>query len=233
MIDLAFGDQVLHRAGHILDRDVGIDPVLIEEVDGVDPQTLERVLGDLADAFRAAVEAARSARTEVETELGGDDGALSERLQRLAHEFLVGERAIDFGSVEERDAALDRRAGQRDHFRPVRGRATVMVHAHAAQADGRDLKAAVSQLAHLHLSTSFARAYGDDAVRAPQGADGTVAGTVRFSALQPPPVTAPRWAGGGPLRHTHLALIQQLTRSTRSCGSHGLSRYHGRTSVDA
>ena len=41
MLDLAFGDQVLDRAGDILDRHVRIDAVLIEEIDAVGPQALE------------------------------------------------------------------------------------------------------------------------------------------------------------------------------------------------
>ena len=33
VLDLAFLNQVLHRSGDVFDRDVGIDAVLIEEVD--------------------------------------------------------------------------------------------------------------------------------------------------------------------------------------------------------
>ena len=40
-------DQLLHRPGHVLDRHVRVDAVLIEQVDGVDPEPLERGLGDL------------------------------------------------------------------------------------------------------------------------------------------------------------------------------------------
>ena len=101
MLDLAAGDKVLHRAGDFLDRNVRIDPVLIEEIESVNPQTLQRVLGHLADVCGAAVEPTRAVRTEVETELRGDGDVFSERLQCLADEFLVGERAIDFGGVEE------------------------------------------------------------------------------------------------------------------------------------
>ena len=67
--------------------------------------------------------------------------SFAERLQRLAHEFLVGERAVDFGGVEEGDAALHRRPDERDHLAAVRRRTTVVVQAHAAQADGRDCQA--------------------------------------------------------------------------------------------
>ena len=82
-LTLPCGDQIPYRAGDILDGHVGIDTVLVEEVDGLDPQPLQRALGDLADAFGAAVKPARSARTEVEAELGGDDDVVPERLPAL------------------------------------------------------------------------------------------------------------------------------------------------------
>ena len=113
--------------------------MLIEEVDRLGPQPLQRGFGHLPDALGPAVEpvrTARAARTKVVAELGGDDDALPERLERLADEFFVGERAIDLGGVEEGDAALYRRTDQRDHLLAVRSRATVMIHAHAAQANG-------------------------------------------------------------------------------------------------
>ena len=52
VLDLAFLDQVLHRAGHVLDRHVRIDAVLVEQVDAVGPEPLERAFGDLAGCAR-------------------------------------------------------------------------------------------------------------------------------------------------------------------------------------
>ena len=46
---------------------------------------------------------------ELEPELGGDHHLLAEGSEGFAHEFFVRERAIDFGGVEERDAAFDGR----------------------------------------------------------------------------------------------------------------------------
>ena len=43
-------------------------------------------------------------RIDVETELGCDHDLLADRGKRLAHQFLVGERAVDFGGVEKRNA---------------------------------------------------------------------------------------------------------------------------------
>jgi len=41
VLHLAFADQVLDRAGDVLDRDVRIDAVLVVEVDGLDLQPLQ------------------------------------------------------------------------------------------------------------------------------------------------------------------------------------------------
>ena len=53
VLDLALADQFLHRAGHVLDRHVRIDAVLVEQVDAVGPQPLERRLDHLAGCARA------------------------------------------------------------------------------------------------------------------------------------------------------------------------------------
>ena len=102
----------------------GIDAVLIEEIDDIGPEALERGFGDLPDALGLAVEsyilACASSVIDVESELGGDDDLVAERSERLADEFLVGERAIDLGGVEEGDAALDGCAKQSDHLLLVR-----------------------------------------------------------------------------------------------------------------
>ena len=42
VLDLAFLNQVLHRSRHVFDRHVRVNAVLIEQVDGIDPEPLER-----------------------------------------------------------------------------------------------------------------------------------------------------------------------------------------------
>ncbi len=152
MPDLALGDQVLHCPGDVFDRHVRVHAVLIEEIDDVRPETLQRRLGDLLDVRRPAAEAALLAviRVDVEAELGGDHHAVAHRGQGLTHKLLVGEGAIDLGGVEEGDAALDGRADQGDGGTPVHGRPVAEVQPHAAKADGRDLEAAVSEQSLLH-----------------------------------------------------------------------------------
>src|SRR5829696_5589789 len=51
VLDLAFLDQLLHRAGNVFDRHARIDAVLIEEIDAVGLQALERGLSDLPDVL--------------------------------------------------------------------------------------------------------------------------------------------------------------------------------------
>src|SRR5882724_5742306 len=106
MPDFACVDQVFHRTGDLLDGDVRIDPVLIEQVDAVGPESLERGLGDLSDVVRAAVEPPLLARrgVNIEAELRGDHYLVTAGRQRFSHELLIRERAVDFRRVEKSDA---------------------------------------------------------------------------------------------------------------------------------
>ena len=56
VLHLALLNQVLHRSRDVFDRHVRVDAVLVEEVDGLDLEPLERRLGDLLDVRRPAVE---------------------------------------------------------------------------------------------------------------------------------------------------------------------------------
>lgn len=80
--------------------------MLIEQIDDIGLEPLERGRRNLFDVLRPAIQAALLARTpiDVEAELGCDHDLLADRGKRLAHQFLVGERAVDFGGVEKRNA---------------------------------------------------------------------------------------------------------------------------------
>jgi len=157
VLDLALTDQVFHRARDVLDGHIGIDAVLVEQVDHLDSQPLQRFFGHLPDAFGATVETVRTARaggTKVVPKLGGDDDVFLERLQRLAHDLFVGEGAVDLGGVEEGDAAIDRRPDQRDHLGAVGRRAIARAHPHAAEPDRGDFEPALAECAFLHGANS-------------------------------------------------------------------------------
>ena len=44
MLHLALLNQILHRARDVLDRHVRVDAVLVEQIDGLDPQSAQRAL---------------------------------------------------------------------------------------------------------------------------------------------------------------------------------------------
>ena len=106
---LAGLDQLLHRPGDLLDRDVGVDAVLVEEVDVVGPQPPQRVLDGARGSSPAGCRAAFAAGVafEVEAELRRDHDLLAHRLERLPDEILVRVRPVHLRRVEERHAALD------------------------------------------------------------------------------------------------------------------------------
>ena len=114
--DLPLLHQLGHAADRLLDRRVGIDPVLVEEVDRVDAEPLQRAFAGAARIFRAAVDADRLVAVPAQRELGGDDEAVAPAPDRLAEQLLVGERAVHFGGVEEGDAEIDRAVDGGDRF---------------------------------------------------------------------------------------------------------------------
>ena len=139
MLHLALGDQVLHRPGDILDRHVGVDAVLIQQLDPIGAQPFERGLSHGADILRPAVQPVRHHATK-EAELGRDDDLVAKRRQRLAEQLLIVARAIGLGGIEEGHAALIGPAYQRDGFVPVGRRPEPEAQAHAPQADRRDFE---------------------------------------------------------------------------------------------
>ena len=57
VLHLTFLNQVLHRSRHVFDRHVRVDAVLIEQIDDIDLESLERGLGDLLDVLRPTIQA--------------------------------------------------------------------------------------------------------------------------------------------------------------------------------
>src|SRR5664280_2825411 len=90
------------------------------------------------------------AATQIESELGRDDQLSSEWSERLAHQFFVGEGAIDLSCVEERDSAVYRGVKKVRHLFLVLRRPIGKTHAHASQPDRRNFQITFSKLAFLH-----------------------------------------------------------------------------------
>ena len=104
MLHLALQNQLFDCAGHVLDGHVRINAMLVKQVNRLDFEPFERSLDHSFDAFRLAGHTTLLAAVAIESELRGNDYLLTERSECFADEFLVGERAIDFGGVEESDA---------------------------------------------------------------------------------------------------------------------------------
>ena len=147
--NLAGVDQLGHRPHGLLDRHLGVHPVLVVEVDVIDAEALERGLAGPMHVLGAAVDGAVGVVGGVDAELGGELHLVAPAGDRAAHQALVGLRPVHVGGVEQGDAELEG---------PLDGRDPVLVldrgvregHAHATEADGRDLEALVSETASLY-----------------------------------------------------------------------------------
>src|SRR5207253_7130927 len=113
---LSFLDQVLDRSSHLFDWHVRVDAVLIEEIDGVDLESLERALGGRLYVLWPADEAQPlPVGTKLPLKLGAYHHLPTEGHKRFAHELFVYERAVCLGCVEEGDAEVHGLADERDH----------------------------------------------------------------------------------------------------------------------
>src|SRR5262245_55096814 len=87
MQNLSLADQLLDRAGNLFHRHVMVDPVLIEQVNPVSLQALQRSFQRSANTLRRAVH--RAAAFDVETKLGGDNDTVAYRLKRFTNHLFV------------------------------------------------------------------------------------------------------------------------------------------------
>lgn len=151
VLDLALADQLLDHARNVLDGHVRVDTVLIEEIDAVGLEPLERCIGHLPDALGPAVHA-RFGVPVLEAELGRDHDLVAEGSQGLAHHFFV-QGTIGFGGVEERHTALEGFPDQRDRVLLFLRRAITEAQPHAAETEGRHLQGATTQATCLHFAS--------------------------------------------------------------------------------
>ncbi len=113
--------------------------MLIEQINCLGLEPLQRSLGDLFDAFGPTIQTlptGTSVWIQFEPELRGDHHSPAERRERFAHKLFVGERAIDFSGIEEGDAAFHGCPEKRRHLLFVLGSTVGKTHSHAAQPDG-------------------------------------------------------------------------------------------------
>ena len=151
MLHLALLDQVLDSSRYVFNRNLVIDAMLIEQIDDIGPQALERRFGNLLNMLWTAVQPSLLAVFDVESELGRDHYIFTKWSQRLAHEFFICVGTINLRCIEERDTALHRHANKRDPLLIVHRWTIAEAQAHAAESNRRDLKIAFSKLSLFHL----------------------------------------------------------------------------------
>ena len=127
-----------------------VRPVVLIELDRVDPEDLPRSLDRAAQVVERSVATPHLARATGDTALGGDEHrrrVAAPRAQRLGDDLLVVPhqvplRGIDVGGVDERHTRLERRVDGRDGVVPGREDA-IVVHrqGHGPQTDRRDAAA--------------------------------------------------------------------------------------------
>src|SRR6202035_5778565 len=100
-------------------------------------EALERGGGDFLNVLWPAIQPGLFAgvRINFEAELGGDHDLFTEGSEGFADEFFVCERSVDFGGVEEGDAAFDGGSNQRDAFLLVDGGTETETQSHAAESE--------------------------------------------------------------------------------------------------
>jgi hypothetical protein len=130
---LARGHELGHGAPGLLDRERGVDAVLIVEVDVIDAEALQRRVARAAHVVGVPVHHAEAAfGPALVPELGREDHLVAPARDGLADEELVGAEAVDVGGVEEVDAELERAVDGGDGLGVV-NRPVGPAHAHAAE----------------------------------------------------------------------------------------------------
>ena len=108
-------NQLFHRSRNVFDRHVGVNAVLIEQIDDIGLEAFQRGLSDFLDVLRPAVQDAPTCFTlggRSEPELRGDRYLPTKRDEGFSHQFFVRVRAIYLCRIEECDAAFDSRSNQ-------------------------------------------------------------------------------------------------------------------------
>ncbi len=111
VLDLAFADQVFHHPCDVPDRHVRVDTVMVERIDVIGFQSIQRTLDSNPEMLGATVEYLLFiVVAEGEAELGGDHHLIAHRRQGFDHHLLVQVRAVDLGGIKKDQAAIRCRA---------------------------------------------------------------------------------------------------------------------------
>ena len=157
MQDFSFTDQVADRPGNLFDRHLGIDAVLVVEVDMVGTQPFQRAFDRPANLFRTTAERLPPLRVDPNAEFSGYDHLVANRRECLADQLLIGKRPVTLRRIEKGNTLFVSPADQGDHLVSVCRRTVAVAHTHATQSDGGHLQFSVSQFPVFHISYDLIR----------------------------------------------------------------------------
>ena len=150
---LPFAHELRHRADDVLDRHLGIDTMLIQQIDAIGLQTAERAFHSLANVRGLAVHPCSAAvLIDAESELGRDHEPVARTIElreSAREELLVYVRAVHLCRIEECHAELDGAVNRGDGLALValvRG-AVCLAHSHEAKAELGDGQALCAECA--------------------------------------------------------------------------------------
>src|SRR5271169_3858303 len=151
MPNLAFPDQLRQRAHSFLNRRIGINAMLIIEVNVLNAQPLQTSVAGLLHIVRLAIDATnlRVARIADNPELCRQHHLVALALDCTSDEFFVFVRPVDVGGIEKVDAEFKRPMNGRDRFGVIAS-GVKLRHAHAAQSESGNFEAGKSKRAGLH-----------------------------------------------------------------------------------
>src|SRR5579863_2042354 len=153
MQHLSVFDKLLHGTRNVLDWHIWIDPMLVEEIDAVRPETLQTPVHHSLDVFGPAIQTALVG--EVEAELRCDLHLVAERFECAADDGFAHVRAVHFSRVEERHTVAVCRTDDLDGVVDGGCWAVVCGQVHAAKSELRYFQR--SKLSRLHVFSSTSR----------------------------------------------------------------------------
>ena len=124
--------------------------MLVVEVDTLHPEPTQTPIARLADVLGAPADAKKAAIVStLDREFGGQHNLVAASFEGPADEAFVGPDPVHVGGVPQGDTEVERVMKQVD-VRGIVARAVEIGHAHATQADGRNLQFVSTELPLLH-----------------------------------------------------------------------------------
>jgi hypothetical protein len=136
--DFALRDQFSDGTCHIFHWHLRIYPMLIEEINAVRAEALQRFFGHLPNSIGPAVESEFLAPF-LKAKLCSDYHIISDGAQSLPDDFFICERAICLGCVKVGDPSFVGGPQKRHCLATINGRAAMMIETHATEAEARHL----------------------------------------------------------------------------------------------